>query len=137
LRNSGRRRGPRISSDPITGRASRNTEPHQKYSMSTPPRIGPIALPAEKPEIHTPMAVARCPGSRNMLKIRERVEGAIVAPAMPISARAAMSVSALHANAASSEATLKNAAPISRSWRRPMRSPRVPIVTRDPATRKP
>ena len=56
---SGRTIGPRISSNAITGRARRNTEPHQKCSSMIPPRIGPIALPAEKAEIHTATARVR------------------------------------------------------------------------------
>ena len=67
----------------ITGRASRKTEPHQKCSSRMPPSTGPIALPAEKAEIQTPMATARCFGSWNMLKMSDRVDGASVAPAMP------------------------------------------------------
>ena len=31
----------------ITGTASKNTEPHQKYWSSAPPSSGPIAAPAE------------------------------------------------------------------------------------------
>ena len=58
------------------------------------------------------MAAERWPGSRNMLKISDRVDGASVAPATPISARLAISISALIENAASSEATPKAAAPI-------------------------
>ena len=46
-RYSGRVRGPRMSSSPMTGTPMRNTEPHQKNSRSTPPRTGPMAPPAE------------------------------------------------------------------------------------------
>ena len=72
-----------------------------------------------------------------MLRIRDSVDGARVAPATPSSARVAISISALVENAASTEATPKAAAPISSSRRRPMRSPRVPMVISEPATRKP
>ena len=61
----------------------------------------------------------------------------MVAPAMPMTARLAMSISELVENAASREAAAKPAAPNRRSRRRPMRSPSVPIVMRRPATRKP
>ena len=71
------------------------------------------------------------------MKISESVDGAIVAPAMPMTARLAMSISELVENAASSDASAKPAAPPSRSLRRPMRSPSVPIVMSRPATRKP
>src|SRR5262247_2990360 len=73
----------------------RNTEPHQKYSSRIPPSTGPIAPPAEKLEIHTPMATARCFGSRNILKIKDRVDGARVAPAIPINARLKISIPGL------------------------------------------
>ena len=72
-----------------------------------------------------------------MLRISDRVDGARVAPATPSRARAAISISALVENAASTEATPKPAAPISSSRRRPIRSPRVPMVISDPATMNP
>ena len=67
-----------------------------------------------------------------MLRISESVEGASVAPATPSSARVAISIPALVEKAASTDATPKQAAPISSSLRRPMRSPSVPIVISDP-----
>ena len=72
-----------------------------------------------------------------MLRISDRVEGARVAPATPSRARAAISMPALGENAASTEAAPKAAAPASSSRRRPIRSPRVPMVTRDPAAMNP
>ena len=72
-----------------------------------------------------------------MWKISDSVEGAIVAPATPSSSRAAISISALVANAAISDTAPNAAAPTISSRRRPMRSPSVPIVTRVPATVKP
>jgi hypothetical protein len=72
-----------------------------------------------------------------MLRISDSVDGARVAPATPSSARAAISCSALVANAATIEAIPKAAAPSSSSRRRPIRSPRVPIVISNPATRNP
>jgi len=136
-RYSGSTRGPSSSSSAITGTASRNTEPHQKRSSSTPPSSGPTAPPAEKLVIHTPMAVERCLGSANMLKINDSVDGASVAPATPSSARQAISIPGLVENAATTEMTPKAAAPDSSSRRRPIRSPRVPMVIRNPATMNP
>jgi hypothetical protein len=72
-----------------------------------------------------------------MWKMRLSVDGAIVAPAMPSSARLAMSISALTLNAAITENSPKATAPMSSSLRRPIRSPSVPIVISEPATRKP
>jgi hypothetical protein len=96
-----------------------------------------MAPPAEKLVIHTPMAVVRWRGSWNMLKISDSVDGARVAPAMPSRARLAISISGLTENAASTDTTPKAEAPHSSSRRRPIRSPRVPMVTRNPATMKP
>ncbi len=72
-----------------------------------------------------------------MLLIRARVEGISVAPAIPSSARAAISSSALGAKAAITEATPNALPPIISSLRRPIRSPSVPIVIRNPAIMKP
>ena len=121
----------------MTGTATRNTEPHQKYSSSSPPTSGPRMPPAEKQAIQTPIATPRWRSSRNMLRIRDSVDGASVAAVMPSRARLAISISALVEKAASTEAAPNAAAPISSSFRRPMRSPRLPIVIRNPATRNP
>ena len=131
--NSGSSIGPSTSSSAMTGTASRNTEPHQNHLSSTPPSSGPIAPPAEKLVIHTEMASFRCFGSRNMLRISDKVEGARVAPATPSTARAAISIPALAEKAASTEATPNAAAPASSSRRRPIRSPRAPMVISDSA----
>lgn len=72
-----------------------------------------------------------------MWKISDRVEGANVAPASPNNARQTISISALVEKAATIETAPKTAAPIISSLRRPTRSPRVPMVTNDPATKKP
>ena len=136
-RYSGSSRGPTASSSTITGTARRKTEPHQKRSSRSPPASGPIAAPAEKLVTHTAIATVRCPSSRNMLRIRESVDGARVAAATPSSAREAISISALVEKAATTEAAPKAAAPVSSSRRRPTRSPSVPIVMSRPASRKP
>jgi hypothetical protein len=82
------------------------------------------------------MAAVRCRGSVNMLRISDRVDGARVAAATPSRARAPMSIPTLVENAASTEQTPNATAPASSS-RRPMRSPRVPMVTSYPASRNP
>ena len=46
-RYSGSRIGPTISSSPMIGTLSKNTDPHQKCSSMTPPIRGPIAPPTE------------------------------------------------------------------------------------------
>jgi hypothetical protein len=121
----------------MTGTPIRNTHPHQNRSSSAPPINGPSAPPVEKLVIQTPIATVRCRGSRNMFRINDSVDGARVAAATPSTARVAISIDALVENAASTEAAPNAAAPINRRRRRPMRSPRVPIVIRNPAVRKP
>ncbi len=73
----------------------------------------------------------------NSTPISAIVDGTIVEPATPSSARAAISISGLVEYAARTEASVNPAAPASSSRRRPIRSPRVPIVTSRPATRNP
>ena len=121
----------------MTGSASRKTDPQAKCSRSRPPSSGPMALPAEKADTQIAIAVVRCFGSSNIAKMSESVDGAIVAPAIPSSARLAMSICGVVENAASSETSPNAAAPMSSSRRRPIRSPRVPIVIRNPATMNP
>jgi hypothetical protein len=72
-----------------------------------------------------------------MVRISDRVPGARVAPAIPSRARVAISIPALVEKAARMEATAKAAAPIRSSRRRPIRSPSVPMVIREPATTNP
>jgi hypothetical protein len=115
----------------------RNTDPHQNHSSSRPPMSGPIAPPAEKLAIHTPIAKVRSRGCRNMFRISDNVEGASVAPAIPSSARATISIGALVENAATTERRPNAPAPTNSSRRRPIRSPSVPIGIRKPASRKP
>lgn len=83
------------------------------------------------------MACPRCRSSPNMLVIRASVDGARVAPAMPSSARATISISGLTARAAATDAAANAAAPAISSRRRPIRSPSVPIVMTRPATMNP
>ena len=72
-----------------------------------------------------------------MWKISDSVDGARVAPASPSSARETMSISGVVENAARIEVSPNAAAPIISSRRRPIRSPRVPMVISEPATMKP
>ena len=69
----------------MTGTPIRKADPHQNRWSSTPPTRGPIAAPAEKLAIQTPIANVRSRVWRNMLLIRDRVAGASVAPATPSS----------------------------------------------------
>src|SRR3989475_6222429 len=84
-------------SQPARGRASstmgtliRNTEPHQKYSSSSPLTTGPKAAPPEATEAQMPMASARSRSSAKLRRIRDSVAGIIMAAPTPSSARAAI-----------------------------------------------
>jgi hypothetical protein len=105
----------------------RNTDPHQKYSSSRPPINGPMAPPAEKLAIQTPIALLRSSGCGNRLLTIDSVEGASVAAASPINARAAIIIGAELAKAAISDAAPNANAPHRSSRRRPIRSPKTPM----------
>ena len=79
------------------------------------------------------IAVVRWRASGKMLRMRERVEGMIVAPPTPNRARAAIRAPALGAKAAMMLAVPKPNVPMSRRRRRPMRSATLPMVTSRPA----
>ncbi len=85
----------------------------------------------------TPSAAVRLRSSGNIAKTSDIVEGTRVAPATPWMARAAISCSGLCERAASREAAPKAVAPITRTLRRPKRSPSDPIRISAPAIRKP
>ncbi len=103
----------------MTGRLIKNTDPHQKRSRSTPPMTGPIANPAANAAAKMPMAWALFFGSANNSLRTAKADGSRVAPAIPITARAAMSSSGVGAKAAAVEPRPKHAAPIMSSRRRP------------------
>src|SRR5216683_8323431 len=61
---------------------------HDRYSVSTPPRISPTALPPAATEPKTPKGLPRSRGSVNVLTRVPRAAGARTAPNAPCSARA-------------------------------------------------
>jgi hypothetical protein len=136
LRDSGMSLMPSTTSTSMIGTLMRKTEPHQKCSSSTPPIRGPAAAPAVAIAPQTAMAVVRWRAWVNVVRMIDSVDGMRVAPATPSSAREAISVSAVGENAASAEAMPKPTAPISSRRLRPLRSPRLPIVTSRPASAK-
>ena len=98
---------------------------------------GPSAPPEEKLAIQMPMAFCRSWECGKRVVIIDRVEGARVAAASPMKARAAIIMGALSDRAAISEAVPKAKAPHSRSRRRPIRSPNTPIGISAAARTKP
>ena len=131
--DSGRSHRPVTMTAAMTGTLMRKTLPHQKRSSRTPPTRGPRAVPPELPADQIAMAVVRWRASGKMLRMRERVEGMIVAPPTPSRARAAIRAPALGAKAAMMLAVPKPNVPMSRRRRRPMRSATLPMVTSRPA----
>jgi hypothetical protein len=69
--------------------------------------------------------------------MRDKVEGAIVAPEIPSRALETMSISVLVEKAVSTDVRAKVIAPIKSKRRRPILSPRFPSMISDPATKKP
>ncbi len=129
--------GTSTSSSTIAGTLTRKTEPHQKWASRTPDSTGPRATPPPMTAVQIETAVPRWRSSWKRLRISARVEGIRVAPLMPSTARAAISISAEVEYAATTDAAPNPAAPISSSRRRPIRSPSDPIVMSRPASTKP
>ncbi|MNS65769.1 hypothetical protein D3C72_989500 [compost metagenome] len=116
------------------GTLTRNTEPHQKCSSSAPPSTGPKAAPPEATEAQMPMARARSFSSQKLSRISDSVAGIIMAAPTPSSARAAISMPALGAKAAASEAPPNTARPAMNRRLWPRRSPSVPMPSSRPET---
>ena len=93
-----------------------------------PPRTGPSATPIPDTPAHTPMARARsCPV--NVLVRIDNVVGKMNAAPMPISARAAISISGDWASEASPENPPNSSRPIDSAPLRPNLSPSAPAVS--------
>ncbi len=118
----------------MTGTPTRKAAPHQNRSIRAPPITGPTVIPPMKQASQMLIACPICSGRRNMCRIIAIVDGMIVAPATPSSARDRISISALCEKAASTE-TAPNAVPPTSSRRRlPIRSASPPMVTSSPAS---
>src|SRR4029077_7737501 len=57
------------------GTLTRKIAPHQKFSSSQPPVIGPAATPTPTMAAHRPIALARGIGSGKMLVVKGRAVG--------------------------------------------------------------
>ena len=134
---SGSSHGAPIATSAITGTATRKVASQPNASRSSPLSSGPSATPAEMPPAHIPIAIPRALGSANRTKISPRVEGSIMAPPRPRTARQAIISSGLVVIAAAIETIPNTTAPITMSRRLPTRSPRTPIATRNPAITNP
>ena len=110
----------------------RKIAPHQKFWRTAPPASGPpaTAMPAVPAQI--PMARPRSPGGKTFV-MTASVVGWTAAPPMPITARHRMSATGLSLMAARTDPSAKMLSPMSRTFRRPMRSPTMPQEKRSPA----
>ena len=137
-RYSGRTIGPRTSrSAHHRQRDQEDRAPPELLEQHARRRPARWRCPPRTPRSRSAIALARSPGSWNMLKISDRVDGAIVAPAMPSSARLAISISGLDEMADRIEIRPKAPAPTSSSLRRPTRSPTRTHRHEEPGHREP
>ena len=120
---------------PITaiGTLIRNTEPHQKWTSSKPPMIGPSAIPTPLVPAQKPIARCRTAGSWNMSVMMASVDGMISAAPMPMLARAAISMPTEPENAAQVDPAANAASPARNVRFRPIRSARLPATSSSPA----
>ena len=95
----GTRKRPPTRATAISGRFTRNTEPHQKCSSSQPPATGPMAAPAPASPAQTAMARARSCGGKTLVRI-DRVAGITSAAPTPMIPRVTISWPAESAMAA-------------------------------------
>jgi hypothetical protein len=115
-----------------TGTFTRNTEPHQKWSSSQPPTMGPSGTPRPMAAAMIEMARARWAGGKITGRIAVAI-GVMIAEPSPIRARAAISPPVAVVQAAPTEARPKKPRPTSSTRRRPTRSPSAPIGSSRPA----
>ncbi|GAA2886137.1 hypothetical protein GCM10020220_090420 [Nonomuraea rubra] len=130
--DSGSRNRPKPIARAMTGTFTRNAACQLKCSSSTPPTTGPSAAPTAAIADHTPRAFARSAGSVNRFRIMDSVDGMIMAPPTPSSARTAITSSGLPAASTASEASPNTANPVISIRLRPHRSPSALTVTSSP-----
>lgn len=92
-----------------------------------------MAIPSPLVAAHTPIALRRSPGSRNMSVMIDRVDGIIIAAPTPIPARAAMSIPVEPEYAAHADVPPNTARPVTNTRRRPNRSALLPATSISPA----
>jgi hypothetical protein len=106
LRDSGIRIATAIRATTTTGTLIRKTDPHQKWSSSTPPTSGPIGKLRKIVEAITAVAFCRSSGA-NSTGMMASASGMIAAAPRPSTARAAISSPEVAAYAQAAELTPK------------------------------
>jgi hypothetical protein len=105
-RDSGIVRIPTTTPAAMIGTFTRKIDPHQKWSSSRPPAIGPIASPAAPNTTNVPIGPERSAGA--YIEAMRASAGAVTPAApRPMTARAAMSAPVPGLNAAATEASAK------------------------------
>ena len=116
------------------GTAMRNTDPHQKYSSSSPATTGPSTAPPAPMADHRAIARARPAPSDHRAVMSARVVGNAMPAATPVKMRPATSTSVVGAQALMALAGTVSARPSSSMRRRPCRSPMAPRYSTDIAS---
>ncbi len=123
---------PATRASTTTGTLMKKIACQEKWSISTPPRTGLPTSPSIDTEPQAAIALPRSSSSKTVMRI-ERVDGMISAPPTPIATRTAITSPGVAQKDAAREAAPKSSSPISITFRRPKRSPRLPEVSRRPA----
>ena len=110
-----------IAATPI-GMLTQNTPRQPTESTSAPPMIGPSAIDSPNTLPHTPIALARSPGSVNVFVMIAIATGLSIDPPTACRARNPISAPRLGARLHASEPTVNTASPIWKTRRRPTRS---------------
>lgn len=131
-RESGTRISIATSESTTIGALIMKTEPHQKWSSSRPPAIGPTAMATPTPPAQIPIALGCSSRSKTFIKMA-RLEGITKAPPTPISARKVISSAGEPDTPASTDPAPNTARPKSSIFLRPRRSPSSPAVNSSPA----
>lgn len=114
------------------GMLTSSTARQPKPSASTPDSTTPTAPPPAPAPLHSPMALPR-EASGTSAATSASDEGAINAPAIPCSARAAMSEPLSHARPPHRLASRNRTSPVISTARRPITSPSRPPSSMNPA----
>ena len=112
------------------GTLTQKMERQPRPSTRAPPRIGPSASARPDTEPNTPIALARSPGSGNVLATIAIATGLSIVPPTACSARAAIRAPMPGARPHSSEPSPKAARPTWKTRQRPTRSAVEPASTR-------
>lgn len=133
-RDSGTSRAQPTTASTTIGTLTRNTAPHRKCSISSPPRSGPTDTPTLFAAVHRPIATDRSRSSGNTALMRAGVLAMIIAPPTPSADRAAINCPGVTDSAAPADASPNTTNPAISIRLRPNRSPSVPKAISPAAT---